>query len=128
MTGIYRHFHIAADPCRTTLRRPPRGPFSYPWVSTKGVRPSSGRPTTKEGLAKPNLWFATKPMVCNRMVFTKTTAIAKTMKMTTTQTATNKRVATCWISRHHETTKTTGSHGAHNGFPKRRVYCRGVEG
>ena len=38
MTGICRRIQEAADPCHTTLRRPPRGPVSYTGVSTEGTR------------------------------------------------------------------------------------------
>ena len=40
MTGTWREFPVGCRPLNTALRRPPRGPFSYPGVSTRGVRHS----------------------------------------------------------------------------------------
>ena len=40
MTGICRDSNRLLTPCHTRLRRPPRGPFSYQGVSTRGVRHS----------------------------------------------------------------------------------------
>ena len=37
MTGICRDFQWLLTPCHTRLRRPPKGPFSYQGVSTRGV-------------------------------------------------------------------------------------------